>query len=98
MEWFWSLLVPEIGAADDPTVSPLRTRDLAGVAPYDPLRDEGEACAVRLRDAGVQVESRRFDGMVHGFLRMPGVIARAADAVDLVAARVRAALTVARAS
>jgi acetyl esterase len=99
MEWFWDLFVPGLEAADDPEVSPLRAPDVSGVCPalvltaeYDPLRDEGEAYAAKLRDAGVAVEHTRVDGMVHGFFRMPGVIARSNDAIDLVAARIRAAL------
>jgi acetyl esterase len=99
MEWFWDMFAPGREAADDPEVSPLRAPDVAGVCPalvvtaeYDPLRDEGEAYAARLRDAGVPVEHTRVEGMVHGFFRMPGVIDRANDAIDLVAARVRGAL------
>ena len=96
MEWFWNLYLPGLAGAADPEVSPLRAPDLAGVAPalvltaeYDPLRDEGEAYAARLGEAGIPVEHTRYDGMVHGFLRMPAVLDRSGVAIDQIAARVR---------
>ena len=99
MEWFWSLYVRDRASANDPDVSPLRALDLEDVPPalvltaeYDPLRDEGEAYAARLRDAGIPVEHSRYTGMVHGFLRMPAVLDRSRDAIDHVARAVRLSL------
>jgi acetyl esterase len=60
--------------ATDPRVSPLLSDDLAGLSPalvvtagFDPLRDEGEAYAERMRQAGVTVDSRRMSSLIHGF-------------------------------
>ena len=75
MRWFWDhyLARPEDGAA--PHASPLRAPDFSGLPPafvataeFDPLLDEGAALAERLRAAGVPVEYRRYDGMIHMFL------------------------------
>ena len=61
-------------------------------AGFDPLRDEGEAYARKLADAGVEVELRRFPEQLHGFLQLVGIgrSSRAANAE--IADRLRAAL------
>jgi acetyl esterase len=76
----------------DPMGSPLFWPDLRGVAPacvvvagFDPLRDEGEAFARRLADAGVPVELRKEESLVHGFFCMGGVIDAARRAVQAAA-------------
>jgi len=51
-------------------------------AALDPLRDEGEAYAERLRAAGVRVTATRYDGLIHGFFVMGGLSAGARTAVD----------------
>ena len=99
MRWFWEHYVPGLEGADDPDVSPLRAANLGGVASAlvltaecDPLRDEGEAYARLLAEAGVDVEHTRYDGMIHGFLRMAAVLDGSATAVSQIAAAVRRAL------
>jgi acetyl esterase len=97
MRWFWDHYLPD-GDRFHPDASPLRAADVSGTAhafvltaEFDPLRDEGEAYARRLEEAGVPVTLRRYDGMIHGFYRMPAVIGRANDALAETAEAVRAA-------
>ena len=99
MDWFFASYVLAGGAdAGNPEVSPLLAPDLAGHPPaviitaaFDPLRDEGEAYGMRLRDAGVPVVMRRQQGMLHGFMNMTG-ISRDAHEAALAAAGTLAAL------
>jgi acetyl esterase len=100
MRWFWEQFCPE-ERRDETEASVLRARDVQWVAPalvltaeYDVLRDEGEAYARRLLDAGVPVTLTRYDGQIHGFLRVPAAIERANEAIGEVAEAVRTALAV----
>jgi len=90
MDWFADHY---LGGADpkDPRVSPLFADAgvLAGAcrahvitAEFDPLRDEGEAYAERLREVGVEVTGARYDGQIHGFFAMPALMPAGRRAVD----------------
>src|SRR5438309_822181 len=79
--WFWANYLNSDEDGRNPYASPLQADDLAGLPPafivtceYDPLRDEGEAYGERLRAAGVPARVSRYDGMIHGFLWMGGVL------------------------
>lgn len=83
----------------DQRVSPVLHEVPAGLAPayvatagFDPLRDEGEAYARQLADAGVPVELRRFDDQIHSFFNVVGVGRRSPAAVVEIALRLKAAL------
>jgi acetyl esterase len=97
VQWYWQhyLTSPEDGR--DPLASPLLAADHSGLPPalvitaeYDPLRDEGELYAEQLRAAGVPVELTRYDGMMHGFFTMSGVLDGGRQAVGQAAEFLRA--------
>ncbi|MEX1103602.1 MAG: alpha/beta hydrolase [Dehalococcoidia bacterium] len=104
MEWFWGHYVNTPADGADPRVSPLRAADLSGLPPafvitaeFDPLRDEGEAYAKRLKGAGVATTHKRFDGQIHGFFANPA-IDDGREAAQLVGKALRGALGVPAAS
>lgn len=76
MRYYWNSYLSREQDWRDPYAVPARAGDLSGLPPAtvltaeaDPLRDEGEAYAQRLREAGVATALLRGAGMVHGFLR-----------------------------
>jgi acetyl esterase len=80
MDWFEGHYLPPGVDRDDPRVALLNASDLSGLPPayiatagFDPLRDEGEEFARRLREAGVQVALRRHPGLIHTFLNLTAV-------------------------
>jgi acetyl esterase/lipase len=79
MEWFWDAYLPDRGKRVEITASPLRAslKDLAGLPPAfvvvdenDVLRDEGEAYARRLIEAGVPTTIVRYDAIMHDFMML----------------------------
>jgi acetyl esterase len=93
MTWFWDHYAPDIAARRHPDASPLETVFLSGLpqaviltAEHDVLRDDGELYALRLVQAGVAVEHRRFAGQMHGFWRMIDVLPGSVEGLTYVAA------------
>jgi acetyl esterase len=79
MQWFWDQYTTDPAERAQITVSPLRAarEELAGLPPTliitaeaDVLRDEGEAFASKLRDAGVPVTAVRYQGIIHDFVML----------------------------
>ena len=99
MRWFFDHYLASKDQESDWRVSPLRAKSLAGLPPalivtagFDPLRDEGEAYARALRDAGVRVDYACYGGMVHGFAPMGKLIETGNRAVSHIAGSLREAL------
>lgn len=78
-----------LAGGDREQASPWFWPDVEGAAPavvvtagFDPLVDEGDAWAKRLREAGVTVRHHRYDSLIHGFLSLAGIVRSARGAVD----------------
>ena len=99
MRWFIAHYLTAEAEAADWRASPIRAQSIAGLPPalivtagFDPLRDEGEAYAERLRDAGVRVDSVCYGGMIHGFVPMGRLLDTAGRAISLIAGSLSQAL------
>ena len=98
MHWFLGHYFSGPTPRTDPRFAVLRAPDLSGLPPatvltaeFDPLRDEGESYAARLRAVGVPAALTRYDGMIHGFFANPALFPQAVTAIDDVAGVLRGA-------
>lgn len=96
MAWFMGHYMGPEDDPTDPRLSPIREPDLSGLAPavvvtagFDPLIDQGEAYARRLRDAGTPTVYRCYDSLAHGFTAFTGAIPSADVACREIAGLVR---------
>ena len=96
MDWFMGHYMGPGDSPADPRLSPLRAEDLTGLAPaivvtagFDPLLDQGEAYARRLKEAGVPTVYRCYDALAHGFTAFTGAVTGADVACREVAGLVR---------
>ncbi|UQO39410.1 alpha/beta hydrolase [Burkholderia cepacia] len=103
MMWYWTHYAPTDDARQSSLASPLREADLSGLpeaivvtAEHDVLRDEGEAYARRLEEAGVPVQHLRAAEQMHGFLMMVGILPGSRTGLEFICDRLRR--VVARAS
>jgi acetyl esterase len=97
--WFWTnYLGGSAAARQDPYACPGTASDLCGLPPavvitgdFDPVRDDGDIYALKLRAAGVPVVARRFPGMIHGFVALPAEIPSGRSAIAMIARATRRA-------
>jgi acetyl esterase len=98
MAWFMEHYRQTKADMTDLRASPLLAESHAGLPPtliacagFDVLRDEGIAYARKLREAGVPVRCREFDGLIHGYFSMGAVSEAARNAVEISLADLREA-------
>ena len=99
MDWFADQYFATQADRQLPYGSPSKASDVQRLPPAmiitgecDPLRDQGEAYAEKLRSAGVPVVLKRYDGMIHPFVSLAGIVDAGRDAIREAAAAVRQAL------
>lgn len=96
MRWFWGHYLESEDAGSDVRASPLLVEDASGLPPafvataeFDPLRDEGEAYADLLREAGTDVTVKRYEGQIHGFVTRSGIMDVGKQAIEDAGAQMR---------
>src|SRR5882724_11970491 len=96
LHWFMDHYVPDHEDRKDPKASPMLRQSLQGLPPalvisaeFDPLVDENEAYAKRLKEAGVRCDYVCFAGMIHPFFTLGGIVEDSAKAEGLIAAALR---------
>ena len=99
MDYFWAHYLARPQDGQHPHASPLKAKSLAGLPPAmvitaecDPIRDQGEAYAHRLKESGVAVELKRYEGAIHAFFNLAGVIDSGRQAIEDAGAALRKAL------
>lgn len=99
MAWFWDHYLPDTSRRSEPEASPLAAPDLRGLPPtvivtaeHDVLSDEAGAYGRRLREAGVAVTERCFEGQMHVFLTMINVLPASAQGIDYLAEQIKLCL------
>ncbi len=101
MEWFWEMYLGPVGGEhdDNPYACPMRAPNFAQLPPAiivvaecDPLRSDSEKYAGLLREAGVPVEYKQYDGMNHGFIGNLDLTPSSPAALDYMATRIAAAV------
>jgi acetyl esterase len=104
MQWFEDRYLPDGCEVDDPRASMMRAQDVSNLPPayvatagFDPLRDEAEIYATRMREAGGHVVLRRYSGLIHGFANLTAICPNARDAMFEVSGALRMGLGVASA-
>ncbi|HKD66841.1 MAG TPA: alpha/beta hydrolase [Candidatus Binataceae bacterium] len=99
MAWFWNQYLSDEKDRIHPYASPINAADLRGLPPalvitaeFDPLRDEGETYAERLRASGVPVTCTRYDGTIHSFVSMSAILDAGKRAFEQIVAALKDAL------
>ncbi|MFG5776211.1 alpha/beta hydrolase [Comamonas sp. J-3] len=93
MNWFWDQYVLDPSERMHPDASPLLAKDLSGLpaafvvtGQHDILRDEGQAYAAAMADAGVEVEQHEMAGQMHGFFAMTGILPASDQVLEKISA------------
>jgi acetyl esterase len=100
INYYYNHYVPAGTDRKQRLLSPFYAESFTGLPPahvitaeFDPLRDEGEAYAEKLQAAGVPVTCTRYEGMIHAFFSLDGILDQGKKAIDEAATALRAAFS-----